>query len=273
MKRFLHIIVPVRIEIDKLGLLMAPRTIKEEMRQEMGYLDFFEDPKHNKLPSKKILCAKYLNLQVDGVIGRPHTLDYFQDPIPTSIIQFATLEAYHYRLLCETMVHMIENDITMPQPSTQFQVGTKVKIYIGSKVNHVAEGIIEYLGGINCESIAFGEKIVNKALALVRIVEVLKWDARPKYLKETHMLYGSQWERDINMGTIYTSPLPIVVVDTKRLVRMDEVDKNLWVEKPKIKKKLSKARIKKIKKRKNHNKERKLDMADAEAQSSNFWQF
>jgi hypothetical protein len=274
-KRYLHIIIPIRIELEKLAMIMEPRTIKEEIRQEMGYLDFFEDRKGKHLPTMKLLCSKYLNIDVDATIGKPHAIDYFQDPIPVRIIKFATLEAYHYRLLGETMFTVLENDITMPQPSAQFQVGTKVKVYIGSRVDHVAEGIIEYLGGINGECVGFGEKMINQGNAIVRIIEVIKWDARPKYLKETYMLYGLQWERDVTLGTVLNSPLPLIAIDTKRLVRMDEIDKNLWVDKTPVKqpKKLSKARKKKLKKRRERKQLMKVDKADAEAKLSNFWDF
>ena len=270
-KRYLHIIVPIRIEIDKLAMIMNPRSMKEEIRLETGYLDFFEDPKNKRLPSIRVLCARFLNIELDGTIGLPHNVDYFRDPLPERFIKIATLEAYHYRILCETMTDMVRNDITMPQPSVKFQVGTKVKVFIGSRIDHAAEGIIEYLGGVNGENVAFGEKMINRGYALVRIVEVLKWDAKPKYSKETFMLYGLQWERDLTMSTVFSSELPIIPVDTKRLVRMDEIDTNLFKEKVKKKKKMSKARIKKMKRRKAAKNLVKQEKADMEAKLSNYW--
>jgi hypothetical protein len=146
-----------------------------------------------------------------------------------------------------------------------------VKVYIGSRINHVAEGIIEYLGGVNSESVSFGEKMINQGFALVRIIDVFKWDAVPKYSRETFMLYGLSLEKDLSLSTVLSSELPIIAVDTKRLVRMDEIDKNLHKEKVKKKKKMSKSRLKKLKRRKAKKNLEKQEEADMEAKLSNYW--
>ena len=113
--------------------------------------------------------------------------------------------------------------------------------------------------------------MINKGCALVRIVEVLKWDGKPKYSNETYMLYGLDWERDLTLSTVFSSEIPIIAIDTKRLVRMDEIDTNLFKEKVKKKKKMSKARIKKMKRRKKAKNLVKQEKADTEAKLSNYW--
>jgi hypothetical protein len=276
-KRYFHVIVPTRIELDKFSMIIEPQSIKEAMRRDFaGYLEILADKDKNKkqLPSMKVLCSKYLNVEIDGTIGKPHTLDYFQDPLPAKIIKYSALYAYHCRCLGETMINAMENDITLPQPSTKFQVGTKVKVYIGSKVDHVAEGIIEYLGGVNGESVGFGEKMINHGMSLVRLTEVRKWEKNPKYVKETFMLYGFQWTRDATLGSVFLSKLPLIPIDLKRLVRIDEVDSNLHVEKPKKPKKLSPRKIKDRKKRRLRRKQELLESADFEAKMGNtYWNF
>lgn len=158
------------------------------------------------------------------------------------------------------MMDAVKNDITLPQPSTKFQVGTKVKVYIGSKVEHVAEGIIEYLGGVNGESVGFGEKMINDGVALVRLTEVHNWEREPKFVKETFMVYGFQWAPDMTLGSVFSSKVPLIAINIDRLVRIDEIHTNLFVEKPKPKKskKLSKRKLKEKKKRLRQKKQRKL---------------
>ena len=280
-KRYFHVIVPTRIELDKFSMIMEPESIKEAMRRDFaGYLEILAESEKNKnkkkLPSMKVLCENYLNVEIDGTIGKPHTIDYFQDPLPTQIIKYSSLDAYHCRCLGETMMTAMENDITKPKPSTKFQVGTKVKVYIGSKVDHVAEGIIEYLGGVNGESVGFGEKMINHGMSLIRLTEVHKWDKTPKYAKETYMVYGFSWIRDMTLGSVFTSKLPLIAIDLTRLVRLDDVDSNLFVEKPKkVKpKKLSPRKLKARKKARLRRKQRKLDSADFDAKLANtVWNF
>jgi hypothetical protein len=282
LKRYFHVMIPTRIELDKFAVLMEPKAIKEAIRCDLeGYLDIFaaEDKKNKnkkKLPSMKVLCSKYLNVEIDGTIGEPHTLNYFQDPIPAQIIKYSTLDAYHCRCLGETMVNTLENDITVPQPSTKFQVGTKVKVYIGSKVDHVAEGVIEYLGGVNGESVPFGLKMINNGMTLVRLTEVHAPHKMPKYALETFMVYGFQWTRDVTLESILSSKLPLIAIDLKRLVRLDEVDANLYVEKPKkVKpKKLSPRKRKEQNKRKQRKLERRLESMNFEKKlADTYWDF
>jgi hypothetical protein len=282
LKRYYHIMMPTRIELDRFALLMQPQAIKEAIRSDLeGYLDILSAPdkkqqKKNKLPSMKVLCSKYLNVEIDGTIGKPHTLNYFQDPIPAQIIKYSTMDAYHCRCIGETMMNILENDITLPQPTTKFQVGTKVKVYIGSKIDHVAEGIIEYLGGVNGESVSFGLKMINSGMTLVRLTEVYALHREPKYNLETYMVYGFQWTRDTTLGSIMSSKLPLIAIDLKRLVRLDEVDGNLYVEKPQKKKpkKLPPRKLKQQKKRRERSMQRRLESMNFEKKlADTYWNF
>ncbi len=270
-KRYMHIIVSTRIEIDKLATFLEPFAMKEEIRSQLWVdLDFSENPKTKRFPSMKILCSKYLNVEIDATIGR--RINYFRDPLPVNVIKFATLEAYHYRVLYERLLDFYVNDITKPQPSVKFQAGTKVKVYLGSKKNHAAEGIIEYLGGVNGESVQFGEKMINDGHALVRIVEVLHWEKTPTYPDETFMVYGLDRAAEMSLSKIFASELPIIAVDMNQLVRMDETDKSLFVPK-KVVKKLSKSRKKKAQKRREDRRMKKQESIDTEANSSSYWLF
>ena len=142
-------------------------------------------------------------------------------------------------------------------------------------MDHAAEGIIEYLGGVNGESVSFGDKMVTQKTTLVRLTDVFDWDARPKFLTETYKLYGFKWERDGSLGSIYMSKLPLIVVDLNRLVRLDEGDKTLWKEP--IKKKQgqpkSKKKRKAIKLKKKRKLERRAEDANLEAKENDIWDF
>lgn len=190
LKRKMGIFVPLRIELDRLATIHNP----DRLRVYMQYL-----------------CKRYLDREIEPTIGV--SADYAQDPLPLQLIKYGALEALHFRLLAEIMTEQVLKDPVIP---VEWEVGTEVKVFL-TRRECVAKGVIAYLGGMLGESLQFGDLMINKGMALVRLTDVYDPSALPFYRKETMQLYGAPGVRSVTLGFICESDNPLLAIDTMKL--------------------------------------------------------
>lgn len=192
LKRKMGVHVPLRVELDKLLKIL-------DRKQEC---------------TMQYMCQRYLDREIDPTIGMK--VDYAEDPLPLRLIRHGALEALHSRLLAEVMTH---EALKLPpvEPAPELEVGTKVKVFTAHGRKPAADGVIVYVGGRYGESVQFGDTMVNKGRALVRLtaLENPHSVAMFGFSAGLQAIYGGM--RAVTLGRIFASENPVLATTMTKL--------------------------------------------------------
>lgn len=226
------------VDINRdLARLRRKMNVYVDTRLELDVLAKVHTPKEKADTTMAFLCQRYLDIEVEPTIGLK--CDYSATPLPLQIIQYGALEALHSRLLAETMIKWtpkVEEPLSKEEeeanskkkkrkikivPGSEIDLHHKVVVYFSGK-QPVGEGVVQFVGGKMGIAKLFGDLIVNKGKALVRITKILKPHAVPTFNDHTRHLYGMlNYDGKARLHQVYFSKVPVVAVPTSKLKLMD----------------------------------------------------